>query len=73
MRRTRWSVEPIFAWYDLWVGVFIDRDKRRVYVFPLPCLGIVINLPVPVPRSLVCGDPQCEREGYCMGHLTRPS
>lgn len=33
----------IFAWYDLWVGVFIDRPKRRVYVFPLPCIGIVIE------------------------------
>jgi hypothetical protein len=36
-------VEPIFAWYDLWVGVFIDRPKRRVYVFPVPCFGLVIQ------------------------------
>ena len=38
------KIEPIFAWYDLWVGVFIDRPKRRIYVFPVPCLGIVIQL-----------------------------
>ena len=28
---------------DLWVGIFIDHAKRRVYVLPLPCLGIVIH------------------------------
>lgn len=38
------SVRPIFAWYDLWIGVFIDKPKRRIYVFPLPCLGVVIQL-----------------------------
>jgi hypothetical protein len=37
-------IRVIFAWYDLWIGVFIDRPKHRVYVFPLPCLGIVIDL-----------------------------
>lgn len=36
-------VRPIFAWFDLWVGVYIDRPARRVYVFPVPCLGIVIE------------------------------
>jgi hypothetical protein len=34
---------PIFAWYDLWVGVFVDRAKRRVYVFPVPCIGVVVS------------------------------
>lgn len=38
------SVRLMFAWYDLWVGVFIDRPKRRVYIFPLPCVGLVITL-----------------------------
>jgi hypothetical protein len=33
----------MLAWYDIWVGVFIDTSKRRVYVFPLPCLGIRID------------------------------
>jgi hypothetical protein len=37
------SVRLIFAWYDLWIGVFIDRPKRRVYIFPLPCVGLVIS------------------------------
>lgn len=38
-----WRVSPIFAWYDAWVGAFYDRAKRRLYVFPVPCLGIVIE------------------------------
>ena len=37
------SVRPIFAWFDLWVGVFIDRPNRRVYIFPVPMFGIVIS------------------------------
>ena len=38
------KVRPVFAWYDFWVGVFYDRPKRRLYVFPLPCLGVRIDL-----------------------------
>lgn len=33
-----------FAWYDLWVGIFIDRHKRRVYICPLPCLLLTLYL-----------------------------
>ena len=45
-----------FAWYDLWVGVFVDLPRRRVYVLPVPCLGLVISWgkdtppPSPTPR-----------------------
>lgn len=36
-------VKPLFAWYDLWVGVFWDRAKRKLYILPLPCIGVVIQ------------------------------
>ena len=41
------SIRPIFAWYDFWVGAFIDRSKRRLYLFPVPMIGVVIQWPAP--------------------------
>jgi hypothetical protein len=41
--RPRWRVRLLLAWYDLWIGAFVDRDSRRVYLLPLPCVGIVIE------------------------------
>lgn len=36
-------VRPIFAWYDLWVGAYWDRTRRRLYLLPVPMLGVVIE------------------------------
>lgn len=33
-----------FAWYDLWIGIYIDKDKRKIYICPLPTLLITISL-----------------------------
>lgn len=38
-------VRPIIAWYDFWVGAFWDGNKRRLYILPIPCVGIVIHFP----------------------------
>jgi len=51
------KIRPLFAWYDLWVGVFIDTARRRIYVLPIPCIGIVIDFefnPITCDR---CGKP----------------
>lgn len=37
------NIKPIFAWYDMWVGAFWDSAKRRLYILPLPCVGVVIQ------------------------------
>lgn len=37
------KVKPIFAWYDMWIGAFWDGGKRRLYLFPVPCIGLVIQ------------------------------
>lgn len=38
------TISPIFAWYDIWVGVFYDKKKNWIYILPLPCLGIIIKI-----------------------------
>lgn len=37
------TVKFMFAWYDFWVGVFVDRPKKCVYIFPVPMFGIKIS------------------------------
>ena len=36
----RLRVRPFFRWYDLWVGVYVDRANRALYFCPLPMLGV---------------------------------
>jgi hypothetical protein len=33
----------LFAWYDFWIGVYIDTVRARIYVFPVPCFGVVFD------------------------------
>lgn len=47
-----WAVRGIMAWYDCWIGAYWDRAERRLYLLPLPCLGIVIQFP---PNAEVSG------------------
>lgn len=36
------TVQPFFAWYDLWVGLYVDRKGQVLYFFPIPCFGFRI-------------------------------
>lgn len=40
----RLRVRLFFAWYDLWVGAYWDRDTRTLYVCPVPTIGVAIEV-----------------------------
>ena len=44
----RVRVRRVMELSDLWVGVFIDRGGRTVYMLPVPCLGIRVSLVKPL-------------------------
>lgn len=41
--RLRVKVEPFFKWFDIWFGVYIDREHKAIYICPIPTLGIKIQ------------------------------
>jgi hypothetical protein len=38
------KVRLMFAWYDMWIGAFWDRKSRSLYLFPLPMIGMKIQI-----------------------------
>lgn len=40
-----WRVRVLWEPRDLWLGVYRDTAKRRLYICVLPCLPIVIERP----------------------------
>jgi hypothetical protein len=37
------EIRPVFAWYDLWIGAYWDRESRRLFLLPVPCFGFVFD------------------------------
>jgi hypothetical protein len=37
------KVVPFFAWYDFWIGWYYDRQKNKLYICPLPMVGLAIQ------------------------------
>jgi hypothetical protein len=32
-----------FIWYDLWLGLFIDKKKAIIYICLIPTIAIIIK------------------------------
>ena len=39
----RIGIQFIFAWYRLWIGIYIDRKGQTIYLLPLPMMGLRIS------------------------------
>ena len=50
LQRRGVRIRPMFAWFDLWVGMFWDAHKRTLYVFPVPMVGVRIQFGTEVSR-----------------------
>lgn len=50
-------IKPIFAWYDLWVGAFYDRAKRRLYIFPCRASASTSSAPPEPLHKLISREP----------------
>jgi hypothetical protein len=37
------EIEPIVAWYDIWIGFYWDSYHEKLYFFPIPMCGFVIK------------------------------
>jgi len=37
------KITKFFRWYDLWMGGYIDRAKKTLYVCVLPTLGFKVD------------------------------
>ena len=41
--QSKMKVEFLFAWYDFWIGLYLDRWRGWLYICPVPMFGIVIK------------------------------
>lgn len=39
----RWWIRFFFAWYDLWIGAYWDRERKIIYLLPVPCFGVALK------------------------------
>ena len=37
-------IKFIFAYYNFWIGIFYDKNKKYVYIFPIPMFSIIIKI-----------------------------
>ena len=37
------KINPSLAWHNLWGGFYWDIDKWRLYILPVPCIGLTLE------------------------------
>lgn len=62
--RQRLQVKMMFAWFDIWLGAYIDTKERAIYVCIIPMLPIKIS----IETYLVCES--CGGEMHKAAHNT---
>lgn len=40
--KNKYHIKVLFKWFDLWIGIFIDKPTRAVYICLLPMLPVKI-------------------------------
>lgn len=64
------KVYLIFAWYDLWVGAYWDGQRKRLYLLPIPCVGLRIDFADSRPTDTgTC--PWCATHAKTVARLAR--
>lgn len=38
------KVKLFFRWFDLWIGIYIDKRNKVIYICPIPMFGIKIDI-----------------------------
>lgn len=47
VRLSRLRIRPVCRWFDIWVGVYVDTNRKRLYILPLPCIGVYVQWDIP--------------------------
>lgn len=40
----RGNIRFKLVWYDIWIGIYVDKAKGKLYFCPFPCCCFIINL-----------------------------
>jgi hypothetical protein len=38
----KWHISVSFKWFDFWVGAFVDRKAKAIYICPIPMVPIKV-------------------------------
>lgn len=39
----RVTIKPFWRWFDIWIGAYVDTERRAVYICPLPMVGVKVT------------------------------